>query len=95
MAASSAEDTIQVMYNVYNEALSKRAQEKPLCKKYISQGRRHLNGISITMVSQLKDREQKQNISFVSVKQKISTTTRVDFSSGGCPAANLSKMLCA
>lgn len=47
MAASSAEDTIQVMYNVYNEALSKRAQEKPLCKKYISQGRRHHNGISI------------------------------------------------
>ena len=26
MAASSAENTIQVMYNVYNEALSKRAQ---------------------------------------------------------------------
>ena len=35
MAASSAENTIQVMYNVYNEALSKRAQAKSLYKKNV------------------------------------------------------------
>ena len=43
MAASSAENTIQIMYNVYNEALSKRTQEKSLYKKHAKQGRKSHN----------------------------------------------------
>ena len=46
---------------------------------------------NITTAGHLKGREQKQGISFVSTKVKTSTTTREDFSFGGCPAANLLK----